>query len=83
MFDELPRLTPASLELDAADIPTASEIRAYIDQYASSILVRVRIDGLWRDMSIAALRLRDAAEAARVVDRLAERGALPHRVLVL
>jgi hypothetical protein len=60
--------------------PTPSEIRNYIDQYATSILVRVKLGNGWRDLSISAL---DPAERERVTIRLIEYGYFPHRILVL
>lgn len=62
--------------------PTPEEIRAYCDQFATSIYVRVRLGCEWRDLTVADLRVVDAGEAERVVQRLSERGEMPHRVLV-
>lgn len=64
---------------------TPFEIRQYIDQFASSILVRVKLSDVegWQDLSIHALRQRDPREAERVIMHLIEEGTLPHRVKVV
>lgn len=71
---------------------TPEQIRAYVDQFADSIYVRVRLPAIdfqpgegfaWRNLTVKELRAVNAEEAERVVSRLCERAALPHRVLVV
>lgn len=63
--------------------PTPEEIRAYTLQFASSIYVRVRLGGEWRDLTITELLSTDAGEFDRVIQRISEGKEFPHRVLVL
>lgn len=64
-------------------IPTPEQIRAYTEQFATSIYVRVRLGCEWRDLTVAELRAIDPGEADRVVQRISEGRELPHRVLVI
>lgn len=63
--------------------PKPEEIRAYAQQFASSIYVRVRLGCEWRDLTIEQLRAIDPGESERVLQRLSERCEFPHRVLVV
>lgn len=63
--------------------PSPEEIRAFTDQFATSIYVRVRLGCEWRDLTVADLRAVDAGEAERVVQRISEGKEFPHRVLVV
>lgn len=65
--------------------PTPAEIAAYIDQFASSIVVRVRTQLAceWQDFTIARLRTECPEEAERVTRRLMEMSCFPPRVLVV
>lgn len=65
------------------ETPTPEEIRAYTDQFATSIYVRVRLGCEWRDLTIAQLRAIDPGEAERVLRRISEGREFPHRVLVV
>lgn len=70
-------------DLEKNENPTPEEIRAFTDQFATSIYVRVRLGCEWRDLTVAELRRVDPGEAERVEARLIERREFPHRVLVV